>query len=656
MAKSVGVRNWAAWSLGGLLALFTGLAPAYSAAGTPDATPGAAAAAQSTDPNGGKEDTPWDAAEKARRAALGARGSEVFAKNCAVCHEHAVAHAPANYILKLMTPSSIYAALTTGAMRVQAQALSDEDKKAVAEFVGGANLESASNLVPAACTGEAAKFDFSQTPAFPHWGLTRTNTRYVDAATAGLSSANIGRLTLKWAVGFPGATRARSQPSIAGGAIYVGSQDGSVYALDRNTGCLRWRYSASAEVRTGIVVSPWKAGDAGAKPKVFFVDLVGNVYAVDAQTGKQVWKLRADSHPSTTLTATPVLYKKTLYVPVSSLEEGVAGDNYDCCTFRGSVIAFDARTGRKLWQRFMLPKPKPRGTNAKGRQDIGPSGIALWNTPAIDEKRGVLYFATGDNYSQPHTALSDAIVAMDLNSGRIKWSYQALEGDVWNAACTQPAPNACPEKSGPDWDFGAAAILATATDGRQYVLAGQKSGTVYALDPRNGKLVWKNKVGRGGILAGVYFGMATHGDSVFVPINDAPDGRQYQEPAKPGLYALNLHTGEYVWKAPSDDSQCKDRGPLCFPGIGAAITAVGDVVLAGAADGVLRAYEASSGKVVWQYDTLKEFKTVTGETARGGSFGGSAAPVPYQGTLLLPSGYGFTGRIPGNVLLVFGVE
>ena len=555
-----------------------------------------------------------------------------------------------------MTPDSILGALTSGAMRVQGQSLSDADKKAVAEFLGGANLEADVGLEPPVCSGAAARFDFNQPPAFEYWGLEPTNTRHVDADKAGLDASRLGRLQVKWALGFAGATRVRSQPALAGGSLIIGSQHGTVYSLDRDTGCVRWRYQASAEVRSGIIVSGWKAGDATARPRVHFVDLVGNVYGVDAVSGRLLWRLRADVHPSTTLTAAPVLYKNRLYVPVSSLEEGVAGGKYDCCTFRGSIIAFDSRSGRRLWQTYMVPKAVLQGTNSTGTKDYGPSGIALWNTPAIDARRGVMYFATGDNYSRPQTALSDAIIAMDLVTGRIKWSYQAMAGDVWNGACVLPEPNACPEKSGPDWDFGAAALLATAKDGRQYVIAGQKSGSVYALDPDTGKLVWKNKLGRGGILAGVYFGMAAHGDAVFVPINDAPDGRQYTEPGRPGLYALNVHTGEYLWKAPNDESVCKDRGPGCVPGIGAAISSVGDVVLAGANDGVLRAYAADSGRILWQYDTQVEMKTVAGGMAHGGSMGGSSGPVAYHGMLLVNSGYGFTARTPGNLLLVFEVR
>lgn len=601
-------------------------------------------------------EAPWLTAEKALKGKINARGGEVFSKNCAVCHERGVAHAPSPYILKIMTASSIYNALTTGAMRVQSAALSDEDKKAVAEYLGGANMAGDPKLAPPYCTGAAAQIDLNRPPAFPGWGMTRTNTRYVDNKTAGIDANSVGKLRLKWALGFEGANRVRSQPALAGGAIFIGSQEGQVYALNRATGCVRWKYVATAEVRTGIVASSWQAGDSSAKPQVYFGDIIGNVYALDAATGAQLWKRKADPHPSTTLTGTPVLYQGTLYVPVSSLEEGAAGENYDCCTFRGSIIAYEAGSGKQLWQTYMVDKPIYRGMNAAGHKNFGPSGIALWNSPAIDEQRGVMYIATGDNYSTPATSNSDAVLAMDLKTGKIKWSHQVLENDAWNGSCVLPSPNACPPESGPDHDFGAAAILATASNGRQYVLAGAKSGIVYAFDPEDGKLIWQTKVGRGGILAGVHFGMATHGDAVYVPINDAADGRHYEEPAKPGMYVLDIHSGNFLWKAPIDDGVCKDRGVTCSPGIAAPVTVTDDLVLSGAGDGRLRIYAAGSGRILWEYDTAVPTPTVGGGIGRGGSIGGGFGPVIDSGTLIVPSGYGFAGRTPGNLLLVFGID
>jgi polyvinyl alcohol dehydrogenase (cytochrome) len=477
------------------------------------------------------------------------------------------------------------------------------------------------------------------------------NTRKIPRDVSGLDSGNVSQLRLKWAFGFPDAMRARSAPAIAGGALYVGSQPGTVYALDLKSGCVRWQFEAGTEVRTGIVVSPWRAGDVSAVPLVYFGDLIGNIFALDARTGHLVWRDHADEHPSTTITAAPTLYKGRLYVSVSSLEEAIIDPTYECCVFRGSVIAYDAVTGSRIWQTYLVPKPEFIGLNAAGAKRFGPAGAAVWNTPAIDVKRNQLTVGTSNDYSTP-SAGSDSIVAMDLATGKVKWRYQALAHDSWNTSCQVAPHTLCPEEEGPDYDFGAATILATASNGQDFVLGGAKSGDVFAIDPDTGRLIWKTKVGRGGILAGVYFGMATSGDRVFVPISDLADGRKYKEPAKPGLYALDLKTGKFLWKAPMSAKSCEGR-PNCSPGITAAITATSDLVMTGAVDGWLRFYDAATGKILWTFDTAQTFKTVGGEKATGGSIGGGASPIAYHGMVIVPSGYGFATQRPGNVLLMF---
>ena len=542
-------------------------------------------------------------------------------------------------------------------MQQQAAALTPDQRIQVAEYLVRADRKDwKTPPAPVMCTGEAARFDLSRPPAPVGWGYD--NKRFTRAAVAGLEAADVPRLKLKWAFAFPSALRARSQPVAAMGAVFVGSHDGSVYAFDLETGCVRWTSKVSAEVRTAVVVEPWAPGTKPARnPRLFFGDLLGRVYAMDALTGQVLWRARPDDHANATITGTPTPYGDTLYVPVSSLEVVSAIDEkYACCTFRGSILAYDAASGKRLWQTFTVGKPKVVRQLPSGHKLWGPSGVAIWNSPALDEKRGVLYFTTGDNYSPPTTGLSDAVIAMDLKTGRIKWSYQALAGDYWNTACQMTDRTNCPEGNGPDFDFGAAAILAKASDGREYVLAGQKSGWVYALDPKNGKLVWKTRVGRGGIMAGVYFGMAVKGDLLFVPISDPPDGETYDVPARPGIYALDIRTGEFVWKAPNDRSKCGSLGPACEPGIAAPATVIDDLVAAGSSDGWMRFYEAKTGRIVWEFNTVQDFVTVGGGTARGGSMGGSAGQLAWHGTLVVPSGYAFSGRMGGNVLLVFGVE
>jgi polyvinyl alcohol dehydrogenase (cytochrome) len=583
------------------------------------------------------------------------RGEKIFNEVCARCHEHGGARAPDAYLLKLMTPASIYGTLTTGAMRIQAQGLDEEEKSAVVEFLAGTRAPGEAKLLPPRCQGAAAEFDFGRPPPFSGWGLDPGNRRYVDTRAAGLSAANIARLRLKWAFGVEGAIRMASQPALAGGAIYVGAQDGSVYALDQESGCLRWQFHAPAEVRTGIVVSSWSGGDASARPRVYFGDLIGNVYAVDAISGNLLWRDHADAHPTSTLTAAPVLLGDRLYVAVSSIEEGVPG-KYDCCTFRGSIVAYEAPSGRRVWQSYLLPKAVFRGTTSSGEKTYAPAGVAVWGTPAIDERRGLLYFGTGDSYTSPAPKLSDAIVAIGLDTGRIVWSYQATRHDAWNVGCMLKEKPNCPREDGPDHDFGTAAILAADSSGRERVFAGQKSGWVHAVDPDSGRLLWKTRVGRGGLMGGVYFGLATRADMLFVPVNDVSDGAVHDEPARPGLYALDVRSGRVLWRAPIDADVCKDRGAQCAPGIAAPVTAAGELVLTGAGDGEIRIYRAGTGEKLWQYDTAQTVTTVGGGAAHGGSMGGGAGPLLLGGTLIVESGYGFAGRMPGNVMLVFDVQ
>ncbi|MCX7863679.1 MAG: PQQ-binding-like beta-propeller repeat protein [Novosphingobium sp.] len=583
-------------------------------------------------------------------------GDRVYQQHCAACHDGEASRAPARVVMSFMTPEAIYRVLTSGAMRAQGAGLSEEERRAVAQHVTNTEIGAAQDL-PAdrICEGKRARFDPDQAPPFVNWGFDKEGTHFVATRIAGIDRSNVGTLRLKWAFGFFGANRARSQPAIGGGAIFVGAQDGSVYALDRETGCVRWRYLASAEVRTGIVLSPWKPGDTNARPLVFFGDFAGNAYAVEAFTGREVWKVEADEHPAAVLTGTPTYHDGTLYVPVSSLEEAAAAaPSYPCCTFRGSVLALDAATGRQKWRSWLVGKPVAQPPEADGTRFMGPSGVAVWSAPIIDEKRGLLYVATGDNYSPPASELSDAIVALDLATGAIRWHNQVIAGDVWNVACYVQTAN-CPQDAGPDFDFGAAPVLAKGTNGKEYILAGQKSGIAHVFDPDTHAIVRQVRLGRGGEAGGIHFGIAAAQGRLFVPISDLSDGRPGDFPLSPGLYALDIASGARLWSAPSPDGTCVNR-PSCAKGYGAAITATPELVFAGADDGHLRIFDADSGRLLWDFDAVRPFETVNGVAARGGAFSGGAAPVVHDGQLIVPSGYGFASKMPGNVLLVFKAE
>jgi polyvinyl alcohol dehydrogenase (cytochrome) len=584
-------------------------------------------------------------------------GAELYRQYCESCHAGGVIKAPEYSLLEIMPPSSILRAMQGGVMQTQAAGMSPDEQVRLAEFVSGHSLvaEDLRSTAPM-CSDDRARFDFGARPTGRGWGVNLANHRFYDRALAGVSAANVGELELKWAFAFPGAQRARSQPAIAGGAVYVGSQDGTVYALDRETGCIRWRFSTVAEVRNGIVVADW-APDANEAPLLYFGDIVGYLYAVDAVTGELVWRDRPEDHPSLTLTASPALYNGRLYVPLSSLEVTAAADpHYACCTFRGGVAVYDAREGTRLHTGYTIAEtPRVVGQNSVGTHQIAPSGAPVWNTPAIDPARGVLYVGTGENYSSPANHTSDAILAISLIDGSIVWSQQMTEGDAWNMGCETEERINCPPEDGPDYDFGAAAMLATTSDGRDLVLAGQKSGDVYALDPdQGGAIVWRRKLGRGGIQGGVHFGMALDGDVLYVPMSDFDGGARWPGEPFPGMYAVDIRTGEVLWFNRAEDD-CGDR-EFCQPGLSAAASAIEGAVVAGAMDGRLRAYGRGTGEILWQFDSDRSFHTTDGGTGRGGSFGGGAGPVFSGGMMFVNSGYGIYFHMPGNVLLAFGLK
>jgi polyvinyl alcohol dehydrogenase (cytochrome) len=614
-------------------------------------------------------------------------GAAVYQRTCSHCHQGQVPKAPQKMFLQMMAPSSILSALTTGLMKEQGASLTPEARRQVAEYLGGEKLDANRTVAQAprcvdpsrsarttgargaagggvdsdASGGRAASAgsgapvavgDKGQLPVALGWGFD--NARFTPAAVANLTRDDIPRLQLKWAFEYPGAIRARSQPTIAFGNIYTGSQDGTVYALDLHTGCVRWESHTTAEVRTAIVVPPVK--DSKAQASLYFGDVIARVHALDAKTGKELWNIKVDDHPNATITGSPTFHDGVLYVPVSSLEVTSAADaKYECCKFRGAVVAIDTHTGKVVWKAHTITEePAPVRTASSGTRVFAPSGAPVWNAPTIDARRGVLYVGSGENYSSPANDRSDAVLAFNLKDGKLVWAHQMLAGDAWNVACMMKGNANCPGENGPDVDVAAGTILTSLPAGKEILLAGQKNGVVYAIDPdAQGKVLWQTRVGRGGIQGGVHFGMALEGQRLFVPISDLKDGhdgRHYDMPGRPGLYALNPADGKVLWSTPAEDV-CNGRN-FCDPGISAAVTAIPGVVLAGHMDGVLRAYDSATGKVIWKYDSTTGVKTVSGTTAHGGSFG-DGGPVVRDGYVAVNAGYGLYFHMPGNVLLVF---
>jgi polyvinyl alcohol dehydrogenase (cytochrome) len=601
-------------------------------------------------------------------------GAALYRQRCAVCHEGGASdRAPDRTILQYMPPASIARTLETGVMREMAGSLSPAERDAIAAFLTAGAPRAKSDPAPRPPVGlcPASPKSFSVEPGVPQWNGWSpdfSNHRFQPAAMAGITAADVPRLKLKWAFGFEGDSLAFSQPTVAAGTLFVGSQQGKVFSLDASTGCLRWSFQAETAVRTAVTIGPL-SGKQPANYAVFFGDQRGGVYAVDAATGRLLWRVQADSHPQTRITGSPQFFRGRVYVPVSSAEEVASIDpHYECCRFRGSVVALDAETGAQLWKTYLVDEaPHPTTKSALGTQFLGPSGVAIWSAPTLDPEHKVLYVGTGNNYSDPAVTTSDAILALDMDTGKILWSRQLTPEDAYNSSCRTTMEN-CPKSKGPDFDFGSSPILVALPGGHRALVAGQKSGVVYGLDPDNaGRVLWQARVGEGGVNGGVQWGSAADENNAYVALSDVTRTRHEAtingqkmvtrtlDPSKGGgLFALRLATGEKVWQTLPSKSACQDR-PNCSPAQSSALTAIPGAVFSGAMDGHLRAYSTADGHIVWDFDAVRDFTTVNGVSGRGGAFDGPG-PAIVGGILYVNSGYGRFGAMPGNVLLAFSVD
>jgi polyvinyl alcohol dehydrogenase (cytochrome) len=578
----------------------------------------------------------------------GSAGATVYQKHCAQCHDKGVGRAPQPLAMTLFTPERVLASLTTGKMAEQGKALTPAEARSVSIFVtGGKSFDAGDASVQGACAGPPPAFDkpFSA-PYWNGWGVDLSNRRMQPAAMAGLRADQVPQLKLKWAFGFPGASKAFAQPTVVGGRIFAGSDSGKVYSLDANTGCIYWMFKADTPVRSAIGIGP-----VGAQWVAYFGDQRAQAYAVDASTGALLWKVRVGDHPAAMITGAPALYDGRLYVPTSSYEEVTGGSpKYECCKFRGAVAALDAATGKQIWKSYTIAEePKPVRKNKQGTQLWGPSGAGVWSSPTIDPKRHAVYVTTGDAYSDPPARTSDSFLAFDMDTGKLLWSRQLTEGDAYNLGC--PTGDNCPEANGPDFDFGCSPNLVDLPNGKRALVAGQKSGMVHALDPdQQGELLWQTRVGKGGPLGGVQWGNATDGQNVYVAVSDHYATKNVSEGG--GMFALNLATGERVWSTPAPP--CGGKA-ACSPAQSAAVTVIPGVAFSGSLDGHLRAYATADGRIVWDVDTAVDYRTVNGVKAKGGSLDGPGAVV-VGGILYVNSGYGMFGEMPGNVLLAFSVD
>ncbi len=588
-------------------------------------------------------------------AAKAQDGGALYNTYCAICHDAGRnSPAPAREELGRMTPEAILQALKTGSMKAQASERSRAQRRALAEYISGKPLPAQPAVVSSSafCAGSSgAPGDRRTNAGWNGWGAGITNMRFQSADVAGIGARNIPNLKLKWAFGLPGATSGGTQPVVANGRLYVGDAEGDLFALDAKSGCVVWHDEVESGIRSAIMLG----ADSGGGLTAWFGDQAANIYAVDARTGKLLWKVKVDDHPQAAITAAPAFYAGRLYVPVSSREEAkVADPRYPCCIFRGSVLALDATTGKQIWKTWMIEgKPVAGQKNSAGTVVLGPSGAAVWNTPTIDVERNVLYVGTGNNYSPPATALSDSVVAIDMASGQIRWHRQQTANDIWNGTCRRADREAaaCPDAEAPDVDFSVSPVLVKSVDGRSMLIAGNKSGMVWALDPgQQGKTIWTQQAGKGSSGGGVLWGLAVDGERVYVP-NGFFDAKSPD--ASGGMAALDLHTGHLTWS--TRNPPCGDR-KFCKPSHAAAVTAIPGVVFSGTMDGQLYAYSSETGQILWRFNTAQDYSTIDGVAANGGSMSNAGATI-VDGMLYVGSGYSHHGGvIPGNVLLAFAAN
>ena len=631
-------------------------------------------------------------------------GGRLFEEHCAICHGNPdpATQAPDRQALRELTPEHTLESMTTGTMAALVPGLTEDERRTIAEWTSGRVLGSAAadiSVMTNHCAPEPIGYPLASTN-WNGWGPNIRNTRFQPASAAGLTPEQVGRLEVKWAFAFPNGNNGSASPvTVAGERIYIGANTGQVYALNAETGCVYWSFGADAAVRSSVVIGP-VTGLPGVRYAAYFGDIRTNVYAVNAENGELLWKTKAEEHTVARITASPTLHAGRLFVSISSLEEIVGATlHYACCTFRGSVVAYDASTGEQLWKTYAIAaEPGPTRINSAGVQQWAPAGGAIWNPPVIDVDRGALYVGTGNGYTVPAAPETNAVLALDLDTGERLWVKQLTAFDSFLAFCYSVRgdgqrflwPDALPDSHGWDWEGSSVryvrhencgpsspigpdsdtdlqhVMLHTRPDGRTIIIGGQQNGRVFALDPdRQGELIWEVFPGqseRKNMWSGVTFGGAIVDDVAYMPINLlTPVGGPTDPDSDPvsavgvhtpgGVAAIRLATGEVEWYTPTPTAPCieSDESECVSGGLNAAATAIPGVVFSGGVDGILRAYSTDSGQIIWEYNTAREYETVNGVAGRGGGLNG-AGPAIVNGVLYVSSG---SRSIQGNVLLAF---
>ena len=441
-----------------------------------------------------------------------------------------------------------------------------------------------------------------------------------------ITTANVGSLAPKWVFATHGNVSAT--PTVAGGVVYFPDSGGYLNAVDAKTGKLVWQQQIAAY--DGASGSRSRDSPAIYGQRIIVGDNSpkaggARVLAVSRGTGKLLWNTQVDSHPAAIITGNPVVVGEKVIIGVSSGEEGLAENStYPCCTFRGSVVALNGKTGQILWKTYTVPPNNGPCTSSNPPKGCGYSGGAVWDTPAVNSTANAVYVGTGNNYTTPDQATAcekeagelgtsdasctapndyfDSALALDLNTGAIKWGRKVEGWDAWNLACKTKGTGAtwCPSAESPDFDFGGAGPNLLKVKGKKLVGIGQKSGVYWALDPASGNVVWSRLVGPGTGEGGIQWGTAYDGKRIYVPIADPPP---YSVPytlangendSGGSWAALDPPTGNFDWQVAT---------PGDAPALGPASEADG-VVFVGdmaPAQANMFALEAATGRQLWSF-------------------------------------------------------
>jgi polyvinyl alcohol dehydrogenase (cytochrome) len=581
-------------------------------------------------------------------------GEGLYNAYCAMCHAAPQdGRTPQRDALRNFTANSIFDSLTQGVMAAQGAELSNEQKIALAVHLSGSEMQADTVAGLATCAQPMPALDFGRASNWNGWGNGDSNPRYQSSQGTVITRDNIADLELIWAFGLDNASVARAQPSVISDVMFMGSTTGTVYAMDIATGCSYWTYDAPQEVRAAITVS-WS--DQLAAPVAVVADVSNHLHILNASNGELIWESEVDAQPTARSTGSPVVHGDRIFVPVSSAEVGLAGrPDHHCCTFRGNVAAFDLNTGDKVWQTYIMEEAKQVGVNSLGNPVLAPSGAPIWQAPSMDVERGVVYAGSGQNYTRPASDSSDSVIAFDMQSGDIRWIHQTTGDDAFTMACAMGGshPN-CPS-AGPDLDIGAPIVTTTLSDGRDIVVAGTKGAIVVGLDPaKQGQLLWSTRVGRGGALGGIHWGMTFSGDTLFVPVSDRGGVNDVALTAQPGLHAIDMKTGDVLWYAPAPE-RCVEGVEGCMDAYSGPATSTDELVIASSLSGYLFAHDVKTGELVWEMDTVQDYVTINGVAARGGSID-ATGPVLSGEYMIVSSGYATFGQMPGNAVLVFRVR